>query len=326
LQKQDSFNRVKNKMKKKKSAKNRSVPGKNKIIIFPIVLVFSVVFSLGIFHYSKAEEMSTDLDDFKSTFETDKTPIDSKKTTTDTDKALTSDKADVSATNKALTTDKAATETAKASASSGSTTSINFSNPINATSLTQVLNNLLTNLKSVVIIVAIIFIVIGGLMYMMSGGNEKTITRAKSCVAGAIIGLAIVLAAPIFLREILTIFGGSFTSSGLNTSGLTGSLMLKDVATKILNLLLSVLGIIAIISLVIGGGMYLTAYGDEKKIETAKKIVTYAIIGITISLASIVIVREVGNLLGESVSGGSSTTTPATINNTSVPAKGYTAI
>jgi len=208
-------------------------------------------------------------------------------------------------------------------ASGGGTTSIKFDNPIGAKDLIEVLNKLLTSLKGVVITVAIIFIVIGGLMYMMSGGNEKTITRAKACVAGAVIGLAIVLAAPIFLREVLTIFGGA--NSGVNTRGLEGSLSLKDVVTRILNLLLSVLGIIAIISLVIGGGMYLTSYGDEKRIETAKKIVTYAIMGIVIALASIIIVREVGNLLGQNV--GSSPSTPtAPAANTNIPAKGYMGI
>jgi hypothetical protein len=180
----------------------------------------------------------------------------------------------------------------------GSPTTIEFKNPISSNTVTEVLAKLITNLKSVVIAIAIIFIIIGGLMYMMSGGNEKTITRAKACVAGAVIGLAIVLAAPIFLKEILTIFGGS----GINTSEIPSTtLTLAGVAGKVLDLLLSILGIVAIISLVVGGGMYLTSYGDEKRIGTAKSIVTYAIIGIVIALAALVIVQQVGNLLGENV-------------------------
>lgn len=182
------------------------------------------------------------------------------------------------------------------STSSGSSTTISFSNPLNYSSVSQVLTSLLSNLKSVVIVIAIIFIVLGGLMYMLSGGNEKTITRAKACVGGAIIGLAIVLAAPIFLNEIIAIFGGSSEfSTGSSTR-------LKTVAENVLTALLSGLGIIAIISLVFGGQQYLTSFGDEKKIEVAKKTVTYAIIGIIIALAALVIVRQVGMLLGVTVS------------------------
>ena len=44
--------------------------------------------------------------------------------------------------------------------------------------------------------------------------------------------------------------------------------------------------------------MYLTAYGDEKRIDTAKRVVTYAVIGIIVALASLVIVRQVVALLG----------------------------
>jgi hypothetical protein len=49
---------------------------------------------------------------------------------------------------------------------------------------------------------------------------------------------------------------------------------------------------------VIGGGMYLTAYGDEKKIDSGKKIVTYAIIGIVVALSALVVVRQIANLVG----------------------------
>jgi hypothetical protein len=45
--------------------------------------------------------------------------------------------------------------------------------------------------------------------------------------------------------------------------------------------------------LVVGGLMYLTGGGDEKKIETAKAIVKYALIGIAIALASLLLTTQV---------------------------------
>ena len=74
-------------------------------------------------------------------------------------------------------------------------------------------------------------------------------------------------------------------------------LSLLEIAANVLNLLLSILGIIAIISLVIGGGMYLTAYGDEKRIDTAKQIVKYSIIGIIVALGALVIVKQIASII-----------------------------
>lgn len=180
-----------------------------------------------------------------------------------------------------------------ASSVSSSGTTKEFPNPLGIKTVSEFLNKFLTSLRSIVAVVAIIFIVLGGILYMLSAGSEKMITRAKLCWTGAVIGLAIVLAAPSFLTEIINILGGS---SGVNTAGLTGP-TLYQIGVNVLNLLLSVFGIIAIISLVVGGGMYLTAYGDEKRIETGKKIIVYAIIGIVVALSAVVIINEIASLI-----------------------------
>jgi hypothetical protein len=49
--------------------------------------------------------------------------------------------------------------------------------------------------------------------------------------------------------------------------------------------------------LVVGGLMYITAAGDEGRVETGKKIVTYAVIGIAVALSALVIVTQVAKLL-----------------------------
>ena len=129
---------------------------------------------------------------------------------------------------------------------------------------------------------------------MTSGGEEKRLTQAKNCWTGAVIGLAIVLAAPAFLREVISIVGGT---NGVDTSQIKGPTLL-EIAQNVLNFLLSIVGIIAIISLVIGGGMYLTSAGDEGRAETGKKITQYAIVGIIIALGSLVIVKQIATLIG----------------------------
>ncbi len=176
-----------------------------------------------------------------------------------------------------------------------------FANPLGSvTTISQLLSSILSHLMGIIAIIAIIFIVIGGIMYMLSTGNEAMVTKAKKTWAGAVIGLAIALAAPTFLKEIKSILNGNTTTGGSANNWVSGALTIHDIAVNVLNLLLSVVGIIAIIALVIGGGMYLTAYGDEKRIDAGKKTITYAILGIIVTLAALVIVRQIANLLGAS--------------------------
>lgn len=169
---------------------------------------------------------------------------------------------------------------------------VDFANPLKINSIQELLTNLLSALQGVVVTIAIIFIVIGGILYMTSAGDEKRITQAKNCWTGAVIGLAIVLAAPAFLKEIEIILG--HPQEGQTASALS----IQQIAKNVLNFLLSIVGIIAIISLVIGGGMYLTSAGDEGRAETGKKMTQYAIVGIIIALGSLVIVNQIVALIG----------------------------
>lgn len=172
-----------------------------------------------------------------------------------------------------------------------------FENPLgpNMDNLKAVLTSLLNHLAGVIVLISIIFIIIGGLMYMMSAGDEKMITRAKNTITGATVGLAIALAAPTFLKEIMTILGGPAT--GNPDDLVNNALTVKAIALGVLKFLLSVVGIIAIISLVVGGATYLTAYGDEKRLDKGKAIVTYSIVGIAIILAALVIVNQVSKFI-----------------------------
>lgn len=169
-----------------------------------------------------------------------------------------------------------------------------FPNPLKFTTVSEVVNSLLDNLRGIVALIAIVFIIIGGVMYMMSSGNEKMIESAKKTITASLIGMAIVLAAPTFLKEIKAILGGS----GDEWTDVDKALTIKEIALRVVDFLLSVIGILGIIGLVIGGVFYLTAYGDEDRIDTGKKILTASLIGIAIAIASVVLVRQIASLMG----------------------------
>ena len=70
---------------------------------------------------------------------------------------------------------------------------------------------------------------------------------------------------------------------------------LSDIAINVLNFLLSTVGVVAIIMMVIGGMMYLTAAGDEHRIDVGKSIVKYSIIGVAITLGALVLVNQIAS-------------------------------
>jgi hypothetical protein len=74
-------------------------------------------------------------------------------------------------------------------------------------------------------------------------------------------------------------------------------LTIAEIARNALDFLLSIFGTLAIIMLVVGGTMYLSSAGDEGRIDTAKNIVKWAIVGIGVAFAALVIVDQVASLL-----------------------------
>lgn len=163
---------------------------------------------------------------------------------------------------------------------------ITFPNPLQFDTVEGVLDSLLNSLQGIIVVISIIFIVIGALLYITSAGDERRITTAKSAITASMIGLAIGIAAPSFLREISVIMGWA-------PGAAIGSLTLAEIALNALNFLLSIVGVIGIIMLVVSGVMYLTSAGDERKIDTAKAMTKWAIIGITVALASLAIVTQI---------------------------------
>jgi hypothetical protein len=69
---------------------------------------------------------------------------------------------------------------------------------------------------------------------------------------------------------------------------------ISSAGINILNFLLSVAGIIAIISLVIAGSMYLIISGDEKKMQVAKRAMQTSILGIILAMGGMIFVRVIG--------------------------------
>lgn len=80
-----------------------------------------------------------------------------------------------------------------------------------------------------------------------------------------------------------------------------GSSDLKALARTIINYVLGFLGLIAVAMVIYGGISYVTAAGEQSKVDNAKKVILYAIVGLIIVILSYAIVSTV---LSATVGGG----------------------
>ena len=87
-----------------------------------------------------------------------------------------------------------------------------------------------------------------------------------------------------------------------NADPATGEVVgIAKLASDILLILTSAAAILAIIFIIISGIKFLTSSGDEKKIASAASTLTYAIIGLVVTILALVIIRVVQFFFGSNV-------------------------
>lgn len=104
----------------------------------------------------------------------------------------------------------------------------------------------------------------------------------------------------LFLAIILAALNLSFIAKAqvyFPTSAETGlpdpAVGVKGIIGNFMNWLLIIFGFLAVIGFVVSGIQYLTAAGSERVLETAKRNMTYSIIGVIVALAAFVIIQAV---------------------------------
>jgi len=117
----------------------------------------------------------------------------------------------------------------------------------------------------------------------------KHFTVAKVAQVIALVLVFAVALAPVALAQFAVPEAGSTRLP--NDTNLSGFIM------KIINIALTIAGLIAVLFLIIGGFRYITSAGNEETAEQAKAIITNAIIGIVVIILSFVIVRVISNAL-----------------------------
>lgn len=171
----------------------------------------------------------------------------------------------------------------------------NYPSAVTVGSFTHWFYNLLIAIQGIVGWLAVIMIVIGGLVYLTSGGRSTQITLAKAIITFALIGFAIAVAAPSLLREIRDIAAGGV---GGGPDLIADAPLIVDIVTDVMNFALTIVGLLAVIGFTISGIMYISAGGDSLRAQTAKRMMLYSIIAVVVTGASLIILKQVIRLLG----------------------------
>jgi len=92
----------------------------------------------------------------------------------------------------------------------GNTTvySANLDNPIDYDTGADLIGGLVKAFLGVIGALAILVIVYGGVLYIVSAGNEESLKKAKGAVTGAVIGLAVALLAYVIVDFVIKSLGG----------------------------------------------------------------------------------------------------------------------
>jgi hypothetical protein len=171
--------------------------------------------------------------------------------------------------------------------------SFSYNNPLTVNSFSEWFRNLLLNIQNVVGWLAVIMIVIGGVIYITAGGSVRQVTLAKSIIIFALVGFAIAVAAPSLLREI-----GDIATTGAPVGDLIATATpVPVIIGRVMDFLLTLIGMLALLGFVWGGIMFLTAGGDANRAQVAKRAVFYSLIAISISGAALIILNQVLQIL-----------------------------
>lgn len=97
----------------------------------------------------------------------------------------------------------------------------------------------------------------------------------------------------------MNIYAFEINESNFPPAGVVGSFGV--LATKVVTILIGISGSIAIILIIIAGIRFVTSGGDPKKLAGAQATITYAIIGIAVTVLAFIILQALQVFLGSSV-------------------------
>ena len=139
------------------------------------------------------------------------------------------------------------------------------------------------------------YVIYGGYLYTFSGGEANKVAAGKKTLHQAFLGLAIVMSANIIMGSLRIALVGNGGNIGNCATGecIDPGQMVENLITWFT----AMAGIISAIFLVYGGTSYITSSGDSGKLQKAKNMIVYSLIGLAIVGLATIITAFVSNMI-----------------------------
>lgn len=146
------------------------------------------------------------------------------------------------------------------------------------------------------------YVIYGGYLYTMSGGDPGKVATGKKTLTQAFIGLAIAMLANIIVNTIRIALSADFTGScnAIENMEITAcGAKPGPMITSLIQWVIGVAGVVSVIFVIYGGISYSTSSGDPNKIKKAKDMILYALIGLAIVALAEVITAFVSSMISD---------------------------
>ena len=128
---------------------------------------------------------------------------------------------------------------------------------------------------------------------------KRIVTLAA--VALSSVGFALGVANNVVALSLQDVFSGSFRGQGQPAELFSTS---EAIVPRVINLMLFIIGILAIFMIIYGGIRYVLSGGDNAKVKDAKNTILYAVVGLVVALLGYAIVNWIVSV----ISGGPAST------------------
>ena len=173
----------------------------------------------------------------------------------------------------------------------------------------QIVANIATDITVIAAYLVLGYVIYGGYQYIFSAGDPGKLASGKKTITHAFIGLAIVMSADVIMSTIrFALLGasGRFDCNPLQEQKCIGNP--SDLVSGAIQWVVGVAGLVAAIFVVYGGIAYVTSAGEPSKIQKAKQIILYALIGLAVVGLAELITAFVSGLLRDAGADGSAFT------------------
>jgi len=162
---------------------------------------------------------------------------------------------------------------------------VQFVSPWGSITFDEMLTRVLSWLWPFSLAIGVLMLIVGGYYLVLSGGNPEKATTGRKVITYALVGVAIVTVAKGIVVILETIFPSDIDA--------------VDVIPSMIEWAFGFLLATTVLMLIFAAYLFITSMGNPERIVTARRWVTYALIGLAIAVISRGLIALVGRLVGQ---------------------------